>query len=123
MFSLLNIFLIFLLAERVDFTSLLQIICQKVRWNLPEYKECSSSQGGFGYKCRVGQKWFESKEFSSTKKDAKHNAAKWALLELEIPGLGELLILSAKVFIHMNMSENMCSSLSEVFQKSILRNI
>ncbi|XP_047125716.1 uncharacterized protein LOC100213388 isoform X1 [Hydra vulgaris] len=71
-----------MLAERVDYTSLLQIVCQKVKWNLPEYKECTSSLGGFGYQCRVGLKWYESKEFNSTKKDAKRNAAKWALLEL-----------------------------------------
>ncbi|XP_065675420.1 uncharacterized protein LOC136072005 isoform X2 [Hydra vulgaris] len=76
-----------MLAERVDYTSLLQIVCQKVKWNLPEYKECTSSLGGFGYQCRVGLKWYESKDFNSTKKDAKHNAAKWALLELDIPAL------------------------------------
>ena len=79
----------YLLAERADYTSLLNIVCQKIRLNLPEYVPTSAVNGGFAFKVRVFQTWYEGKEFSSTKKDAKHAAAKWALLGMEIPGIGK----------------------------------
>ena len=81
-------------ATRFDYTSLLNIVCQKVRINLPEYQPCGSEHGGFAYRCRVHQTWYEGKEFSSTKKDAKHECAKWAILGMDIPGIGKFIFCS-----------------------------
>lgn len=74
-------------AQRADYTSLLNIVCQKIRLNLPEYMPISAAHGGFAFKVRVFQTWYEGLEYSSTKKDAKHVAAKWALLGMDIPGV------------------------------------
>jgi len=75
-------------AERVDYTSLLNIVCQKTKLNLPTYTEWpAGSRGGFASKCQVRDKFYHGQEYCSTKKEAKHNAAKWALLAMEIEGL------------------------------------
>lgn len=74
-------------ATRFDYASLLNIVCQKCRISRPEFQECASSQGGFAWKCRVGLKWYQGWDFCSTKKDAKHECAKWALLGMEVPGI------------------------------------
>ena len=77
-------------ATRFDYTSLLNVACQKCRINLPEFQECRAGpMGGFAFKCRVGLSWYQGQEFCTTKKDAKHECAKWALLGMEIPGIGE----------------------------------
>ena len=83
-----NLFLLFSSAAKFDYSSLLNIVCQKCRLHLPEFRECPGAQGGFGYKCRIGQEWFEGVEFCTTKKDAKHECSKWALLGIDIPGIG-----------------------------------
>ena len=48
--------------------------------------------GGFAFKCRVFRTWYTGHAFCSTKKDAKHEAAKCALLGMDIPGLGKCFI-------------------------------
>lgn len=75
-------------ASRVDFTSLLNIVCQKIRLNLPTYTPINGgSGGGFAFKCLVFQTYYQGRDYCSNKKDAKHNCAKWALLGMEIPGI------------------------------------
>lgn len=77
-----------MMATQFDFTSLLNIVCQKTRLNLPTYKECApGSQGGFAYECRIRDKTYVGLDYCSTKKDAKHSCAKWALLSMDISGL------------------------------------
>lgn len=77
-------------ATRFDFTSLLNVVCQKCKIRLPKFEECTGAggQGGYAYKCLVKLTWHFGKEYCSNKKDAKHECAKCALLEMEIPGLG-----------------------------------
>jgi len=79
----------FFLAQRFDYASLLNIVCQKCQLHSPQFVECPGEQGGFGYRCRIGQVWYKGFDFCTTKKDAKHECARWALLGMEIPGLGK----------------------------------
>lgn len=82
-------------ASRFDYTSMLNMVCQKCRINLPEFQECAAGcMGGFAYKCRVGLTWYQGLEYCSTKKDAKHECARWALLGMEIPGIGKRVSMS-----------------------------
>ena len=46
-------------ASRFDYTSLLNVVCQKIRLNLPEYQPCNAVHGGFAFRCRVHQTWYE----------------------------------------------------------------
>ena len=55
---------------------------------MPEFRESPGLGGGFGYRCRVGQQEFHGVDFCTTKKDAKHECSKWALLGMDIPGIG-----------------------------------
>ncbi|XP_066924871.1 uncharacterized protein [Clytia hemisphaerica] len=74
-------------SAKFDYSSLLNIVCQKCRIHLPEFRECPGLSGGFGYQCRVGQVWYQGMDFCTTKKDAKHECSKWALLGMEVPGI------------------------------------
>ena len=78
------------LAQRFDYASLLNIVCQKCKFHTPKFVECPGEQGGFGYKCQIGQNTYKGYDFCTTKKDAKHECARWALLGMEIPGLGKI---------------------------------
>ncbi|XP_046842305.1 uncharacterized protein LOC124436421 isoform X2 [Xenia sp. Carnegie-2017] len=68
----------------VDWVSILNIYCQKHKINQPQYKEDKTRFGGFGYCVAVGVKKFWTGSYCSTKKDAKHSAARSALLGLNV---------------------------------------
>ncbi|CAB3980852.1 Hypothetical predicted protein [Paramuricea clavata] len=68
----------------VDWVSILNIYCQKHRINQPKYSEASNPHGGFGSAVVVTTERFFSDAYCNTKKDAKHSAARAALLGLNI---------------------------------------
>lgn len=73
------------LASFVDFVSILNQYCQKSRINVPKYSEAPGVLGGFGAKVFVKGQTFTSMKYCGTKKEARHDAAKVALLGLNIP--------------------------------------
>jgi dsRNA-specific ribonuclease len=68
----------------VDWVSILNQYCQKNRINQPKYSEASNPCGGFGSSVVVTTERFFSNAYCSTKKEAKHCAARAALLGLNI---------------------------------------
>ena len=74
-------------ASRFDFTSLLNLVCQKLALPMPVYEPCAGAYGGFSCRCRIKDVWYQGKEYCSSKKDAKHECAKWAILGMDIPGI------------------------------------
>ena len=72
-------------ASFVDFVSILNQYCQKSRINVPKYSEAPGVLGGFGAKVFVKGQTFTSMKYCGTKKEARHDAAKVALLGLNIP--------------------------------------
>ncbi|KAL9974378.1 hypothetical protein ACROYT_G011402 [Oculina patagonica] len=69
----------------VDFVSILNQYCQKNRINTPKFGEAPGVQGGFGAHCFVKGQIFNTMKYCLTKKEARHDAAKCALLGLNIP--------------------------------------
>ena len=69
----------------VDFVSILNQYCQKNRLNVPKYGEAPGVQGGFGAQVLVKGEIFTTMKYCLTKKEARHDAAKCALLGLNIP--------------------------------------
>lgn len=69
----------------VDFVSILNQYCQKNRINVPKYGEAAGVQGGFGAQVLVKGQIFTTMKYCLTKKEARHDAAKCALLGLNIP--------------------------------------
>lgn len=69
----------------VDFVSILNQYCQKSRINVPKYGEAPGVLGGFGAQVFVKGEIFTSMKYCGTKKEARHDAAKVALLGLNIP--------------------------------------
>lgn len=72
-------------ASFVDFVSILNQYCQKSRINVPKYSEAPGVLGGFGAQVFVKGQTFTSMKYCGTKKEARHDAAKVALLGLNIP--------------------------------------
>ncbi|KAJ7376657.1 hypothetical protein OS493_033539 [Desmophyllum pertusum] len=71
-------------ASFVDFVSILNQYCQKNRINVPKYGEAPGVQGGFGAQVFVKGQIFTTMKYCLTKKEARHDAAKCALLGLNI---------------------------------------
>ena len=69
----------------MDFVSILNQYCQRSRINTPKYLESSGVNGGFGAKVFVKGEIFTTSKYCLTKKEARHDAAKCALLGLNIP--------------------------------------
>lgn len=69
----------------VDFVSILNQYCQKSRINTPKYGEAPGLMGGFGAQVFVKGQIFTTMKYCGTKKEARHDAAKCALLGLNIP--------------------------------------
>lgn len=69
----------------VDFVSILNQYCQKNRINVPKYGEAVGVHGGFGAQVLVKGEIFTTMKYCATKKEARHDAAKCALLGLNIP--------------------------------------
>ena len=72
-------------ASFVDFVSILNQYCQKSRINVPKYSEAAGIQGGYGAQVFVKGQIFTNMKYCGTKKEARHDAAKVALLGLNIP--------------------------------------
>lgn len=72
-------------ASFVDFVSILNQYCQKNRINVPKYTEAPGVLGGFGAQVFVKGQIFNNMKYCGTKKEARHDAAKVALLGLNIP--------------------------------------
>ncbi|XP_028392161.1 uncharacterized protein LOC114516781 [Dendronephthya gigantea] len=68
----------------VDWVSILNQYCQKNRINQPKYSEAANPNGGFGYAVVVTTEKFYSNIYCKKKIDAKHSAARAALLGLNI---------------------------------------
>ena len=68
----------------VDWVSILNQYCQKNRINQPKYSEATNALGGFGSSVVVTTERFFSDSYCRTKKEAKHSAARAALLGLNI---------------------------------------
>ncbi|CAH3139908.1 unnamed protein product [Porites lobata] len=69
----------------VDFVSILNQYCQKSRINVPKYSEAPGVLGGYGSQVFVKGQIFTNMKYCGTKKEARHDAAKVALLGLNIP--------------------------------------
>ncbi|XP_078367704.1 uncharacterized protein LOC144651638 isoform X2 [Oculina patagonica] len=69
----------------VDFVSILNQYCQKNRLNTPKYDDAPGVQGGYGVQVYVKGQKFTSVKYCLTKKEARHDAAKSALLSLDVP--------------------------------------
>ena len=69
----------------VDFLTILNQYCQKSRMNVPKYSEVPGVLGGYGAQVFVKGQIFTNMKYCGTKKEAKHDAAKVALLGLNIP--------------------------------------
>ncbi|KAM7448724.1 factor1-like [Porites harrisoni] len=69
----------------VDFLTILNQYCQKSRINVPKYSEVPGVLGGYGAQVFVKGQIFTNMKYCATKKEAKHDAAKVALLGLNIP--------------------------------------
>lgn len=74
----------FLLDAFVDWVSILNQYCQKNKINQPKYSEAANALGGFGAAVVVTTERFFSNTACRTKKEAKHSAARAALLGLNI---------------------------------------
>lgn len=68
----------------VDWVSILNQYCQKNKINQPKYSEAANALGGFGAAVVVTTERFFSNTACRTKKEAKHSAARAALLGLNI---------------------------------------
>ncbi|XP_065064205.1 putative cyclin-dependent serine/threonine-protein kinase DDB_G0272797/DDB_G0274007 [Rhopilema esculentum] len=68
-----------------DYKSVLNQYCQKNRINQPKYYEIPSCFSGFACEVMVNGKTYRSHGHQTNKKTAGHSAAKWALMELEVP--------------------------------------
>ena len=69
----------------VDFRTILNQYCQKSRINVPKYSEAPGVLGGYGSQVFVKGQIFTNMKYCGTKKEARHDAAKVALLGLNIP--------------------------------------
>ena len=69
----------------MDFVSILNQYCQKSRINVPKYSEVPGVLGGYGSQVFVKGQIFTNMKYCATKKEARHDAAKVALLGLNIP--------------------------------------
>ena len=69
----------------VDFVSILNQYCQKNRLTMPKYDETPGVQGSIGMQVFVKGQTFNAVKYCINKKQARHDAAKSALLGLNIP--------------------------------------
>ena len=79
-----------------DYKSVLNQFCQKNKINAPKYFEAGGGFGGFSCEVIVKGETYMSHGIQKAKKDAHHNAAKWALLALDVPEGKRLLYFSLK---------------------------
>ena len=79
---------VFISGSFVDYKSILNIYCQKKKINAPRFREApgptSRFGSAFGAECIVKTDVFRSKIIAKRKKDALQDAAKQALLGLNI---------------------------------------